>query len=214
MSAERYARQSGVLDPNKLSRTSVAVMGCGAVGRQLALQLASSGQRGLHLYDHDRIEEVNLGPQSWPAGSVGELKVDHLAEQINAYYPDAEPIPHSRRCPLTGVTADVLFFCVDSISTRGRLWEAYRDRVIFDARVAGEIIRLISVTDDEQRAHYPDTLFSSGEAMQASCTTRMTVFSANIAAGLLMEQYSKWLRELPLDRDTLVNLLAMVMIQK
>jgi len=212
--SERYARQSGILDPEKLRQTSVAVIGCGAVGRQTALQLASSGQRNLNLYDHDIIEEVNLGPQAWPAGALGWSKVEQLTEQIRADYPDAEPIPHRQRCPLTGVTADVLFFCVDSIETRRRLWEAYKDRVIFDARVAGEIIRLISVTDEEQRVHYPDTLFSSGEAMQASCTTRMTVFSANIAAGLLMEQYSKWLRGLPLDRDTLINLLAMVMIQK
>jgi sulfur carrier protein ThiS adenylyltransferase len=169
----------------------------------------------MRLYDHDLIEEVNLGPQSWPVSSLGRPKVEQLAEQIAEWYPDAQATAHQQRCPLTDIPADVLFFCVDSIETRTRLFGAYReDRLIFDARVAGEIMRILSSCDAEQADYYAGTLFRAEEAYQAACTTKMTVFSANIAAGLLMGQYSKLLRQQPTDRDLLLNLQAMVLTSK
>ena len=41
-----------------------------------------------------------------------------------------------------------------------------------------------------------------------SCTARSTVYTASIAAGLMLGQFTKWLRGLPLERDLSLNLLA------
>ena len=50
------------------------------------------------------------------------------------------------------------------------------------------------------------TLFRQSEAQQGSCTSRGTVYSASISAGLMVHQFTRWLRGLPVDRDTTVNL--------
>ena len=64
-------------------------------------------------------------------------------------------------------------------------------------------------SDREQgRSHYPTTLFSQNEAQAGSCTARGVIYTANIAAGLMVHQFTRWLRGLPVDSDLSLNLLA------
>jgi sulfur carrier protein ThiS adenylyltransferase len=71
-----------------------------------------------------------------------------------------------------------------------------------------EVIRIVTACDPAGRDYYPRTLFGQGEAQQGSCTSRSTIYSASIAAGLMVHQFTRWLRRLPLDRDTSLNLLS------
>jgi sulfur carrier protein ThiS adenylyltransferase len=41
-----------------------------------------------------------------------------------------------------------------------------------------------------------------------ACTARSTIYTASIAAGLMVSQFTRWLRGLPVERDLLLNLLA------
>ena len=72
----------------------------------------------------------------------------------------------------------------------------------------GEVLRILTVADAENRAYYPTTLFAAAEAQSGSCTARSTIFAASIAAGLMVHQLTRWLRGLSVDRDTSFNLLA------
>ena len=60
----------------------------------------------------------------------------------------------------------------------------------------------------ETRDYYRDTLFPASDAQRGSCTARSTIYAASIAAGLMVHQFTRWLRGLPMDRDMSVNLLA------
>ena len=55
---------------------------------------------------------------------------------------------------------------------------------------------------------YRKTLFGAAEAFNGPCTARSTIYTVSIAAGLLVGQMTKWLRDLPLDADLTLNLLA------
>ena len=55
---------------------------------------------------------------------------------------------------------------------------------------------------------YPRTLFTAEEAFVGACTARSTSYTASIAAGLMVHQFAKWLRGLPVDADLTLNLLA------
>ena len=72
----------------------------------------------------------------------------------------------------------------------------------------GEVLRILSATDDSSREHYPTTLFEQSEAQTGSCTARSTIYTANIAAGLMLHQFSRWLRGASIDADITFNLLA------
>ena len=55
---------------------------------------------------------------------------------------------------------------------------------------------------------YPTTLFAQAEAQRGQCTSRGTIYTASIAAGMMVHQFSRWLRGIPVDRDISLNLLA------
>ena len=88
----------------------------------------------------------------------------------------------------------------DSAGRKARFWS--------DGRMLGEVMRILTVADDAGRQHYPATLFEQAEAQAGTCTSRGTIYTAAIAAGLMVQQFSRWLRKLPVDSDLSVNLLA------
>ena len=60
--SERDLRQRDLVPAEALAACHAVVIGVGAIGRQVALQLAAVGIPLLILYDHDTVEEVNLAP--------------------------------------------------------------------------------------------------------------------------------------------------------
>jgi hypothetical protein len=86
--------------------------------------------------------------------------------------------------------------------------QANRCRFWVDGRMLGETIRVLSAADETARRHYATTLFRQSEAQVGQCASRSTIYAASIAAGLMVHQFSRWLRDLPLDPDTTLDLLA------
>ncbi len=208
--ADRYIRQRDLVPSERLADLTVTVIGVGAIGRQVALQLAAIGVPRLQLVDFDRVEIENLAPQGFLESDLGELKVRataDLARRINSEL-DVQEIPERFRRSLD--TGDVVFDCVDSIETRGHIWQAVRDRVRFysDTRMSAEVVRVLTVAGGLGRDTYGGTLFSGDEAQGGACTAKSTIYTANIAAGLAVGQFTKWLRGLPIDPDICLNILT------
>jgi molybdopterin-synthase adenylyltransferase len=74
--------------------------------------------------------------------------------------------------------------------------------------MSAEVVRVLTAADAPSRSHYPTTLFTAEQAYAGACTAKSTIFTANVAAGLMLEQFSRWLRSLPIDADLQVNLLS------
>ena len=217
---DRDVRQRAIVPPEKLAACHAVVVGVGAVGRQVAFQLAAVGIAHMTLIDHDTVEVANLAPQAyWPI-DLGRLKVDATADLCRQIHPacaiDAVPERFRRSmtrsmpaCTETGRRL-VVFACVDAIETRRASWEAARPVAVFyaDGRMAAEVIRVLASDRPATDAYYATTLFSGGEAYAGACTAKSTVYTASIAAGLMLGQFTKWLRGLPVDRDVSLNLLA------
>lgn len=207
----RYDRQSGVLPTEKLLMTPITIIGVGAIGRQVALQLAAAGAENVTLFDHDIVEVPNLGPQGYRQRDVGKAKVVATKAEMEELNPHGDFRAAEHRFIPNTALADVVFCCVDSIQTRQWVWENYANGIplFVDGRMSAEVIRVVTSCDPETRDYYPSTLFSQGEAFQGACTARSTIFTANVAAGVMIEQFAKWMRGFPLDRDILFNLLSM-----
>jgi hypothetical protein len=107
-----------------------------------------------------------------------------------------------------------VFCCVDSISARAAIWRTASKRCQFwcDGRMLAEVIRVLTVADATDHDHYAATLFPQSEAQAGRCTSHGTIYTANIAAGLIVHQFTRWLRGLPVDRDISLNLLASELI--
>lgn len=208
--SNRFERQQDFVPQDRLQNITTTVIGVGAIGRQVALQLAAIGVRRLQLIDFDSVELTNVTTQGYCRDNVGQRKVDATRQSVGAIDPEVavECIPdrfrsrHSR--------GEAVFCCVDSIGTRAAIWRTVQDRCQFwtDGRMLGEVIRVLAAADEPSRAHYATTLFPPSEAQPGRCTAHSSIYTANIAAGLMLHQFARWLRRLPADADTTINLLA------
>ena len=207
---QRDARQRDIVPPERLADCQVMVVGVGAIGRQVALQLAAMGVPDLRLVDPDTVETVNLACQGYLYEDQGRAKVHATAELCRQINPHVHVHVEAARFRRSMEVGNALFCCVDQIETRRRIWEAASSRLQYfaDGRMSAEVIRVLVAADAESRRHYPTTLFAAAEAYQGACTAKSTIFTANIAAGLMLSQFSKWLRHLPIEKDLTLNLLS------
>jgi len=207
---ERYSRQIDIVPPERIAGCKATVIGVGAIGRQVALQLTAMGIPWLQMIDHDKVEWSNLASQGYLEGDMGKLKVNATLElcwKINATS-QIHAVPERFRRSME--IGNVVFCCVDKIDVRRLIWESVKDRVnlFCDGRMSAEVLRILTAYDAESRKHYPTTLFSADEAFVGPCTAKTTIYCANIAAGLMVAQFTKYLRLLPVDCDIQLNLLA------
>lgn len=212
--ADRFSRQEELVPIDRLLQLKATVVGVGAIGRQVALQLASAGARRLQLVDFDSVEPTNVTTQGYLAADVGRPKVEATAETVREI--DAAvniELVQDRYRPTIEV-GEAVFCCVDSISARRAIWRSAGSRCRFwaDGRMLGEVIRVLVVADGFGRDYFPTTFFPQSEAQPGRCTARSTIYTASIAAGLMLHQLARWLRSQPVDRDMSLNLLASELI--
>ena len=207
---ERYIRQKDIVPPDRLAACKATVVGVGAIGRQVALQLTAMGIPWLQLVDFDTVDASNLASQGYLENDLGKPKVEAttlLCKQINTGFEIHWVKQPFRRSMETG---NVVFCAVDRIHTRRLIWETVKDKTNFfsDGRMTAEVLRILTACDFTSRKHYPTTLFHSDEAFEGPCTAKTTIYCANIAAGLMIAQFTKYLRQLPIDPDIQLNILA------
>jgi hypothetical protein len=207
---ERYSRQRDIVPPERIAGCKATVIGVGAIGRQVALQLAAMGVPWLQLIDFDIVETSNLASQGYLEEDLGALKVQATAALCRQINSSIEIVPAPERFRRSMEIGNAVFDCVDKIDTRRLIWEAVKDSVPFyvDGRMSAEVLRVLTACDPQSRQYYPTTLFRSEEAFVGPCTAKTTIYCANIAAGLMVSQFTKYLRQLPIEPDTQLNLLA------
>lgn len=206
----RFSKQADFVPHDHLASRMATVIGVGAVGRQVALQLAAIGAPRIQLIDFDEVDQTNVTTQGYFAGEVGTPKVDAVTDTIMGLDDSIRVETIQDRYRSKHEIGQIVFCCVDSISARAAIWRSASQRCQFwcDGRMLSETIRVLVAGDTETREHYSKTLFPQAEAEQGRCTARSTIYAANIASGLMLHQFTRWPRGLPTDRDVTFNLLA------
>jgi sulfur carrier protein ThiS adenylyltransferase len=206
----RLIRQRDLVPEEKLNDISITIVGVGAIGRQVAIQLACMGARAVQLIDFDTVDETNITTQGYLLTHIGRPKVEALRESVHQI--DTEitiDAINDRYRPKYNV-GQAVFCCVDSISARAAIWRSVQDSIQFwcDGRMLGETIRVLTTIPSTGFDHYASTLFGQSNAQSGACTSRSTIYAASIAAGLMVHQLARHLRGLRTDRASILNLLA------
>jgi len=153
---------------------------------------------------------TNVTTQGYLTTDVGRPKVLATAAAIAQIDPTIEVETVEDRFRPRIEIGDATFCAVDSITVRTAIWRSVAPRCRFwtDGRMLSELLRILTVADEQGRNHYPMTLFAQAEAQAGRCTAHTTIYAAGIAAGLMVHQFTRWLRGLPIDREISLNLLA------
>jgi len=92
-----------------LARLTVAVLGVGAIGGAVALQLATAGVGALRLVDDDRVEPSNLHRQHlFATADVGTPKVAAAARRLREHEPEVKIEAVPRRLGSAADVAEVI----------------------------------------------------------------------------------------------------------
>jgi hypothetical protein len=206
----RFERQTELVPQQRLEQLEITVIGVGAIGRQVALQLAAIGARRLQLIDFDRVEATNVTTQGYRASDIGIAKVTATMLAVNQIELATEVRVLIDRYRPSVAVGPAVFCCVDSIAARSAIWKSAGRSCEFwcDGRMLGEVMRVLTASEGNSREHYGTTLFDAAQAQAGSCTSRSTIYTASIAAALMLHQFTRWLRGLATDADLSLNLLA------
>lgn len=217
---ERYERQRSVLPRDAMQRLHAHVIGCGAIGRQVALMLANTGVGTLHLHDFDRVEAHNLAAQGFAEAELGDpkvLAVEATARGLNrevrlALHPFAVG-PETFVDRFEGGAIDqlhqialdplaVVFACVDTMEGRRHLAENLGRlggrRLLIDTRMSGEYGKIVTCRPGEPDSlrRYLDTLVSDAEAHQGACTSRTLIYAATFIAAAAVGLFARHVRRM------------------
>lgn len=201
---DRNARQMDRVDLEILQTKQFVIIGCGSIGRQVALILASMGVQSLILCDGDKVEAENLATQGWSVGSIGVGKAAALRNEcIDRNAQSSISLVPEMITPEIDVFEEIfkdciVFMCVDNISSREGIFKAIKGRFLLwvDGRMSAQVCRVLSSNGSkEEDEWYESTLFPPEEQETPPCTDKGTGFCAWIAAGLMVNAFSHWMRE-------------------
>lgn len=167
----------------------VHIIGCGAIGSFLALQLAKMGVENLTVYDMDTVSVENMSCQFFRYKDIGKNKATALRELVHDFTGvdiKATPQAWTAQDRMQGIVVAA----VDSMKVRRDIFERCKDlfnvTALIDPRMGAEVA-LLYVMDprlDYDRIAYQTTLYTDESAVQERCTAKSTVYTANLLSGL------------------------------
>ena len=89
-------RHLSVFSPEAFGNQRVDIIGAGATGSAIVLELAKLGVQNLHVWDFDTVESHNLANQAFGPRHVGEKKVAALASLVKDLA-DVDIVQHDQK---------------------------------------------------------------------------------------------------------------------
>ena len=152
----RFTRQEDLVPRTHLAELSTTVIGVGAIGRNVALQLAAIGVPRIQLVDFDTVDDSNCTTQGYALADVGMNKALATLTAIRQIDPtiSVETVEDRYRPRLE--TAEAVFCCVDSIEARAAIWRPTSGGPsLVRRRMLGEVIRILTVAEARAASTIP-----------------------------------------------------------
>lgn len=189
----------------------VTIIGAGATGSWLALQLAKLGITNIHVYDFDVVEEHNIPNQIFGLQHIGKPKVEALYDIIQE---QTGTQIHINNMPYVDQRlSGYVFAMVDSMAVRKQIFDQckYKRNVhhFIEPRMGLNEARIYNVDpcDANQVEKYEGCWYSDDEAEVSACGTSQSVittalFTASTCARQLINHHNG----VELDNELLVDL--------
>lgn len=197
-----FKRQLAIFDPSTFSRSNnrVDVIGVGATGSYVVLQLAKLGITDIHVWDADCVEAHNLPNQLYGIDDIGKAKVEALKEIIQSL------TGITITCHKEFVTKDtkglgqVVFLLTDSMSSRKEIYDGclkynLNTQLCVETRLAATTGRIYTFnpTDMLDQESWEKTLYTDVVAEKSECGTTIVMgASSSYVASMAVWQMIKW----------------------
>lgn len=169
-------------NPTELRKTEINIIGCGAIGSNVALQLAKLGIEKLILWDFDIVTPHNITNQIYDVNDVNKPKLVALERHLKDQNPDILVVKKGKYTsqPLKGI----IILAVDSIELRHKIAETNQYNMsislVIDGRIGletGQVytINWLNYKDIENYLELTNFKDSEVEVPVSPCGTTLSV---------------------------------------
>lgn len=193
-------RHLNVFSPQQFGEKRVDVIGAGATGSAIALELAKLGVKNLHVWDFDIVEDHNLANQCYGLSDVGKPKVEALAELIRNQA-GMDIVVHNKKCTGEDNLGQVVFLLTDTMISRKEIAEGILFNpmisLLIETRMGAETAMIYSINPSKPSHvdRWKSTLYDDEETEESTCGARTTVgATAKLVTSFAIWQFLKWNR--------------------
>ena len=182
----RYSRNKDLINQKNLDK--IDIIGAGGIGSCLIPSIAIMGFKELRIWDDDSLEEHNLSTTMYPEKYLGEDKTIAAHNVVNSYNSTTSVAimsnwNNNKLYPKTMI-------CVDNMETRIEAYHKWAEnpkrKFFIDLRMGATGMNIVSATKTHDK--YEESWYSSDSVPDDSCTAKHTIFTAEIVAGLGLNQ--------------------------
>lgn len=204
-------RHMDLFDAYKFGDTPVTVIGAGATGSWLVLELAKLGISNITVYDFDVVEEHNIPNQIFGLRHVGLPKVLALQSIIEEYTGLVIKINNERF--VTGRLRGYVFLMVDSMASRKEIFNnSIRNksavRLMIEPRMGLNEARVYNVDPMSlsQQKKWEEAWYPDDEAEVSACgTSQAVITTALLTASFSARQLINHFNDVELSNEILID---------
>lgn len=193
-------RHIEVFDPDLFADRRIDVIGVGATGSRIVLELAKLGIRNIHIWDFDVVEAHNIGNQIFGLEDVGQLKVEALARIVHRDT-GITIYPHNKKVVGPEDWGKVIFMLPDTMACRKELFDNGKIKynlgidLLLETRMGADSGRVYAInpSNADHIGQYEKTLYDDTKTEASACGAQVTVgATAAFVASTAVWQFIKW----------------------
>lgn len=200
------SRHIEVFNPNCVDEP-IHLIGVGATGSFVAMELARMGVKEINIYDFDTVEIHNIPNQYFDNDDLDKSKVEALVDKLHKINPEMKINAHVSKVEQTSSEDKIgidqmsgyVFLLVDSMAARKELFEAIKCneniKHYWESRLGSKqgTVYYLPIEKDLDYSKYETIHFYSDEQAEVSaCGTSITVLPiVMMTASLMIEQFIK-----------------------
>ena len=208
-------RSSGIVD--NLDEYIFHIMGCGAIGSSVALQLCKMGARYFILYDMDKVEELNVGVSIYNLEDVGKHKTDALCKHLKLNNPmaDITTVKGKFKELYYQESNDIVILGFDNMAARlaavtNITNHNIKPLAVIDGRMGAEhyqqYILPKPTLKEYLKSWYPDS-----DSDPEPCTMKATSYCSNMSGSFIVNAVRKLITNQPYDKKLSFNFPTMIL---
>jgi hypothetical protein len=209
-----FTRQLGILDPKKMKRQRITVIGSGAVGSFAALSLAKMGTPHIDIYDNDGVSDHNLPNQFYRKQDTRKYKVLALKEILGDF---SDAVVSSLPMKYVGgPLGNAVVVATDSMSSRKLVWDNFKRQpastIFIEARMGAELGRVYTIVKKKEKLSAEDIKFyesrwySDDKVKPLPCTARTIIYNVLMISSLICRAYKGVLMKEDVPREQIFNM--------
>ena len=202
-----------------LKNVEFHIVGCGAIGSSVAMQLVRLGADNFYLYDFDKVEIPNIGVSQYNEQDVGLPKVRALInhmKRVNVMIKVEGIIDRFRT--YEGSKEGILILGLDSMKARRDIVKMlvkcpHKPKIVIDGRMGAEHYQQY-IYNNITMSQYDKNWYSDHESDTEPCTRKATSYCSNMSGSFIANAAKNIVMKQPYFKEVTFNFSTLILDKK